>query len=91
MRGPDHAWMLAVRKWSREEERMSQHTQTKNCWVFVKGEKIPRNVTPLPRGSARWYADTLAIELGTEVRVFRINQKAALGRLVSTHNPLENG
>ena len=22
MRGPDHAWMLAVRKWSKEEERM---------------------------------------------------------------------
>ena len=27
MRGPDHAWMLAVRKWSREEERMSKASE----------------------------------------------------------------
>ena len=57
-------------------------------WVFVEGEEIPRNVTPLPRGSAQWYADCLAIELGTDVRVFRHGQKATLGRLVSTHKPL---
>ena len=71
---------------------MNQHTSSVNRlahWVFVKGEDTPRNVTPLPRGSAQWYADTLAIELGIEVRVFRHGRKATLGPLVSIHKAPE--
>lgn len=56
-------------------------------WVVVKGEAHPRNITPLPAGAARWYADTLAIELGVEVRVFRHPATKTIGRLVSTHPP----
>ena len=34
MQGPDHAWMLAVRKWSQREGEMSQHTPGPcDCWV----------------------------------------------------------
>ena len=63
---------------------MNQH----QYWVFVKGEEDkPRNITPLPCGAARWYADTLAIELGVAVRVFRHGQTRTPGRLVSTHLP----
>ena len=58
-----------------------------NCWVFVKDEKTPRNVTPLSPATAGWYADTLALELGVQVQVFRHERTRALGRLVSTHEP----
>ena len=75
--------MSQLAKW-RREARMSQY------WVFVKGEESkPRNVTPLSLGAARWYADTLAIELGVEVKVFRHGQTRDLGRIVSTHLPLK--
>lgn len=54
-------------------------------WVVVEGETDPRNITPLRVGSARWYAETLARELGVTVRVFRHPATKTIGRLVSTH------
>ena len=68
----------------REEQTMQEI-----YWVFVKGEETPRNVTPFSKGTAQWYADTLAIELGEEVRVFRHARTKTLGRLLSTHLPRE--
>ena len=75
--------VLALRVWLEGEGK----GEKMDYWVFVKGEDTPRNVTPLSCGSAQWYADTLAIELGTEARVFGHGRKASLGRLVSTHTP----
>ena len=66
---------------------MSQHTPGHAYWVFVTGEDTPRNTTPFSRASAYWYADTLAIELGVLVRVFRHARTTTLGRLIYEAHP----
>ena len=53
MRGPDHAWMLAVRKWSREEERMSKASEwakqrSAECWAHGKKDRADIHAHILP-------------------------------------------
>ena len=55
MRGPDHAWMLAVRKWSREEERRMPMMACVGCGSFLKIKKNGVSVEELmPDGGGGW-------------------------------------
>ena len=66
---------------------MNQHTPKSEYWVYLNSESTPRNVTPLSKGAALWYADTLATEFGIRVRVFRHGERATIGRLIYSADP----